>query len=320
MNKITIIIPFFQREQGILAKAIRSIFAQRDFHDWTVIVIDDGSPVSAKDELKHYSDHFGSKINIFKIDNSGPAAARNCGLDRVDQTCEFVAFLDSDDEWSDNHLANALSALELGHDFYFSDHMQLNAPVSAFVRAGRLKMSDHEPFPAGRSLYFYKGDFFNQILTGNVVGTSTVVYRFKKYNKLRFRESFVYAGEDYLFWMELSRLTNKIVFSTECECIYGAGVNIFSGSGWGTKNSLIRTHYEMKFNKATIKIFQLSSSQREFCLKRIKVIRKSFIADVLHRLSHGIAIELRVLKKQWLVDPLSFILFVPIAIAVVLRR
>jgi succinoglycan biosynthesis protein ExoW len=320
MYKITIIIPFFQREQGILAKAIRSVFAQRDFQDWTVIVIDDGSPISAKDELKHYSDHFGSKINIFKIDNSGPAAARNYGLDRVDQTSEFVAFLDSDDEWSDTHLVNALSALEFGHDFYFSDHMQLNAPVSAFVRAGRLKISDHDPLPVGRSLYFFKGNFFNQILTGNLVGTSTVVYRFKTYNKLRFREAFVYAGEDYLFWMELSLLTDKIAFSTECECVYGAGVNIFSGSGWGTKNSLIRTHYEMKFNKAIIATFQLNTKQREICSKRIKEIRRRFVADILHRLAHRREIDRYVLKKQWLIDPLTFVMLVPIAVGLVLNR
>ena len=34
--------------------------------------------------------------------------------------------------------------------------------------------------------------------------------------------------------LELSQRTSRIAFSARCECVYGAGVNIFSGSGWGS--------------------------------------------------------------------------------------
>ena len=320
MTKIAIIIPFFQRKNGILKKAIDSILTQNNAPEIEVIVVDDGSLVSAKLELELIRIPPKISIRIFEQNNKGPAAARNHGLNQVSPDCEFVAFLDSDDEWSEDHLENALLGLTSGYDFYFSDHMQLNAPVSAFVRAKRLIMENHHEISPASSLYSYQGDFFNQILTGNVVGTSTVVYRFKKFPKLRFRESFVYAGEDYLFWMELAKLTDKIVFSTRCECTYGSGVNIFSGSGWGTEKSLVRIHYEIKFNKAIAEIFSLTKQQNQICNQRLHDKRVSFVADILHRLRHHREIEMQVLKMQLRSDPQTFIFFIPLVISLVFSR
>jgi len=44
MTKCTIIIPYYQREPGILARALRSVFAQTH-PDFEVIVVDDASPL-----------------------------------------------------------------------------------------------------------------------------------------------------------------------------------------------------------------------------------------------------------------------------------
>lgn len=71
----------------------------------------------------------------------------------------------------------------------------------------------------------------------------------------------MYAGEDYLFWPELSTKTSKISFASLFECTYGAGVNIFAGSGWGAEKSLVRQHYEMKYKKALPRLFKLNDAQ-----------------------------------------------------------
>ena len=87
---------------------------------------------------------------------------------------------------------------------------------------------------------------FDQILRGNAIGTSTVVYRHHKLPAVRFREEFVYAGEDCLFWLELSRFTELVVFFDQYECNYGPGVNVFVESGRGTEKLLIRNYHETR--------------------------------------------------------------------------
>ena len=50
-NPVAVLIPYFQRQPGILANTVRSVLAQQGFDDYQVIVVDDGSPVPAADEL-----------------------------------------------------------------------------------------------------------------------------------------------------------------------------------------------------------------------------------------------------------------------------
>lgn len=319
-HHISVVIPFFQRKPGILIKAVGSVLAQRGDFTFEIVIVDDASPVPARGELAELMAAHPGAIRIIEQANAGPAAARNKALDQVALATTLVAFLDSDDEWIPNHLANAVAVMDSGLDFYFTDHYQLNANVSAFKRAGRITAEAHRKLDVGDDLYAYVGDMFDQILMGNVIGTSTVVYRYQKFPKLRFREAFVYAGEDYLFWLELSKLTDKIGFSTLVECTYGEGVNIFAGSGWGTEKSLIRTHYELKYKKALQMLFVLTPEQSAHIDASVKTLRKSFAADVLHRLSHRKPLGAKLLRDHWSVDPLSFLLFVPLSVAVVLKR
>jgi succinoglycan biosynthesis protein ExoW len=185
MPKIAVVIPFYQKKPGILAKAVNSVLCQSIPHDeLCIIVVDDASPVSAREELADLSSKSDIRIYIIEQANAGPAAARNKALDNVPDGIQCVAFLDSDDEWTPDHLANAKDAL-IGADFYFTDHYQLGQSVSAFARAGRITASEHPAIVANRPLHRYAGDMFDQILSGNVIGTSTVVYRHHKFPALR---------------------------------------------------------------------------------------------------------------------------------------
>jgi succinoglycan biosynthesis protein ExoW len=210
-----------------------------------------------------------------------------------------------------------VTALEQG-DFYFADHYQLGQTVSAFKRAGRIDPERH--FPIAGNLRRYDGDMFDQILCGNIIGTSTVVYRFSKFPTLRFREEFVNAGEDYIFWLEMAKLTERIVFSAECECTYGEGVNIFAGSGWGTEQSLTRLHYEIKFKRALPRLFHLTAAQGNAARDAVAVLRRSFVADVLHRIAHRKPLGGKLLMMHARIDPKSFLFFLPIGVKIMLGR
>lgn len=319
MKKITVVIPYFQRERGILSRALMSALAQQGSFKLEILVVDDASPVPAREEIASLTAEQQSSIRIVEQANGGPAAARNTALNHVDGATEYVAFLDSDDEWTPDHLANGLLALEQGFDFYFTDHYQLNQTVSAFARARRIQVDQHPRIAGQEHLHRYQGDMFDQILRGNIIGTSTVMYRFSRFPALRFREEFVYAGEDYLFWLDLVRQTDRIAFSSQCECRYGRGVNVFAGSGWGTEKSLQRTHYEMKFKKALLSLYDLNEVQAHGTRQAVSRLRQHFVADVLHRLMHRKSMD-NVMLKHLRVDARSFLYFVPLAVRVLVER
>lgn len=139
-SAIGVVIPYYQREAGILARALRSVARQRDVQDVLVVVVDDSSLAPAARDITEIQEGFPFPIEVIVQPNAGPGAARNRALDALAGRVHYVAFLDSDDEWSDDHLACALLALHQGFDVYFADHLQLNAEVSAFRRARRIDL------------------------------------------------------------------------------------------------------------------------------------------------------------------------------------
>ena len=97
MPKVSVIIPTYNREKYVV-KALDSVLSQ-NFEDYEIIVVDDGSTDNTKEDLKRYKD----KINYIYQDNSGVSAARNTGIKLAKG--EWLAFLDSDDEWMPDYLS-----------------------------------------------------------------------------------------------------------------------------------------------------------------------------------------------------------------------
>ncbi len=311
MNKVAVVIPFFQREKGILRRAVQSVFEQTsvDFH---IFVIDDGSPVRATEELQCYIDGNEPRLTIIEQMNAGPGAARNRGLDSVPSGYEYVAFLDSDDEWLAGHLDHAVAALDQGYDFYFSDfYFSDFKEKSAFARAGKIPLAEHKRLPSHDHLYEYVGDMADQILVrGNVIGTSSVVYRFRTYRHLRFRTEF-FNGQDYLFWLDFFAAGGRAAFSPAIECNCGTGVNIFAGAGWNTDRSLDRLRNELKLWTSVASIFKLAGVRKAANARRIRRIRGSIVRDFMHRLSHRKTLQLRTLADIIRIDPV-ILLVIPL--------
>jgi glycosyltransferase involved in cell wall biosynthesis len=103
--KVSVVIPTYNRA-GKVQKAIESALAQT-FSDLEVIVVDDGS---ADDTGKILGETFGSQIRYFAQANQGASAARNKGI--AEARGEWVAFLDSDDQWELDKLEWQFKALE----------------------------------------------------------------------------------------------------------------------------------------------------------------------------------------------------------------
>lgn len=318
---VSVIVPYFQREKGILTQCIQSALDQTHLIGirLEILIIDDASPLSAEDELPKSIKSLDT-IKIIKQDNKGPAGARNTGLNAVSSQIKYIAFLDSDDCWEPFHISNAIKALEAGNDFYFSDFYQLDQSITAFNRAKRINIDEHPLlFTNIEYLHQYVGNMQEQIITGNIIGTSTVVYRYVHNPKLRFREDLINAGEDYLFWLEFNTNNTHIGFSSLPECVYGKGVNIYSGTKYGTSEYLNLIYYETKYRKTILKEIKTNTITRETIERKIKEQALNFLRSILNSIQNRRASDLSILFKYIWLYP-EFLLYLPINFLALLKE
>src|SRR5664280_2000293 len=81
----------------MIARAVASVRAQRPFLPAEIIVVDDGSTDQSADVAS------ALHVRVIRQDNAGEGEARNTGL--LNARYEWVALLDSDDEWLPEHIA-----------------------------------------------------------------------------------------------------------------------------------------------------------------------------------------------------------------------
>ena len=98
--KVTVIIPTYNR-YIFLSRAIDSVLNQSYRVD-EIIVVDDGSNDNTRNIAKDFP-----QIHYFYQNNSGVSTARNLGIQNA--TNEWLAFLDSDDEWHEDKLAKQVA-------------------------------------------------------------------------------------------------------------------------------------------------------------------------------------------------------------------
>ena len=320
-SKISVVIPYFQMERGILRKSVTSVLKQTGNLNYEIIIIDDGSPVSAEEEIGDLLQKT-STLSIIKQKNAGPGAARNTGIDNVSKDTTYIAFLDSDDCWLENHLENAIDALGRGYDFYFSDFFFADyKEESAFERAEKIQRKNHKCLNEETELYEYTESMMDQILIkGNVIGTPTVVYNHKKFSHLRFRPEFYHNGEDYLFWLDYAQTGGSIAVSFQKECDCGTGLNIYAGAGWGTERSLQRLQSELFTWKSINNIYSLSDVQQKSLQHKIGSIRESVGRDIIHRLVKCRPIKPDILMSIVKTDVLSLLNIPVLIISIIMKN
>ncbi len=104
--KVSVIIPSYKTAHFI-SNCLDSVFAQT-FQDFEAIVVNDGSPDTPELEkvLAPYIERYGDRLVYLKQENKRAAGARNNAIRNA--RGEYVAFLDSDDTWMPDHLANQM--------------------------------------------------------------------------------------------------------------------------------------------------------------------------------------------------------------------
>ena len=96
---ISVVIPLYNKEKSI-AHTLKCVLNQT-YRDFEVVVVDDGSKDHSPAVVEQFDD---KRIRLIRQKNGGVSAARNRGI--AEARGKYVAFLDADDVWKENHLEN----------------------------------------------------------------------------------------------------------------------------------------------------------------------------------------------------------------------
>ena len=179
---ISVIIPVLNRDFAI-KRAVESVLNQ-SFQDFECIVVNDGSTDGTLDVLSEFSD----KITVVSTENRGVSAARNLGV-RLSRG-EYVAFLDSDDEWKPKKL-------EKQYNYMKNQGVRISQTEEIWVRNGKIV---NKPLRYRKQI----GYIFYQSLELCAVTPSSVLVEKKLFCEYGgFNENFPVC-EDYDLWLRMS--------------------------------------------------------------------------------------------------------------------
>lgn len=138
MAKITVVIATYNRPE-ILKVAIKSIFLQT-YSNWKILVIGDNCDAETKKAVSSLNDSRVQYINLPR--NTGTQSGPNSVGIALAET-EYIAFLNQDDVWLQDHLQHAMECLEKSKgDFFVGkcgftkrsfDPETLDSPIFFFV-------------------------------------------------------------------------------------------------------------------------------------------------------------------------------------------
>lgn len=193
---VSVVIPTYNHAH-FLRSSLGSVVNQT-FTDWEAIVVNNYSTDETESVVKSLNDE---RIRLVNFHNHGViAAGRNEGI-RLSRG-EFVAFLDSDDEWHVQKLEKCVVALRSGADLVCHAEKWVGGDrPERVVQYG----------PASKSSWRCL------LLDQNRVSTSATVVRRSCVEKAElFDESAEFiTAEDYEMWMKLARLGCRFEFLPE---------------------------------------------------------------------------------------------------------
>lgn len=196
MPKISVLMPVYNTKEEFLREAIESILSQT-FHDFELIIVDNGSIEKTGNILKSYTD---KRIKLYRLEeNQGPAFARNYAVENAKG--EFIIFHDSDDISFPERFEKQLQ--------YFDKHSEVGClgAEAKMVQDGVAKLRKNE-FRSNEEIEAYL------LLAGNVFVQSTVMIRRELLDKncIRYNTDYVPA-EDYKFWIDIIGKTKFAILS-----------------------------------------------------------------------------------------------------------
>jgi glycosyltransferase involved in cell wall biosynthesis len=208
--RLSVVIPV---KNGLryLPTAISSVRRQQ-LDEVEIIVVDDQS-TDGLDKWLEQEVKKDPRLKPQRGPGAGVAAARNVGLRACN--ADLVAFLDADDSWNDNVIAERIALMNehpgislafADHESYSIDGKTLGTHFAYFPRFHRWVGSRSGLLPLGPQA-------FNLLFAENVCGTSTVIARRSALEAAGGFDPNLKICEDWDMWLKLSR-TGEVWCST----------------------------------------------------------------------------------------------------------
>ena len=281
-----VVMPYFQRQTGLLQRALSSICAQ-EYRPIQVVIVDDGSPRAAAEEITATLRNAVPGLTVTRQANQGAAAARNTGLDALGEEVSVIAFLDSDDYWEPTHLRNAAVALSRGADFYFANLWIEGTTTDWFHERAPNKLLDNDsrPVPEAPGIMQWAGSVAELLLVNMPVMTSGVVFRRSVMPQVRFRRTRGAGGEDLPIWWALLERSSSIMYCPEPTVTYGTGgVGFWQHSTFGTVRGLLRITNNIRWQRHVLTKHSLRPAERRFLQGQLAEHREQALVSALHLL------------------------------------
>ena len=199
---VSVVIPTYNRAR-LLGRAVRSVLRQ-GFADLEVLVVDDGSTDDTRDRVQALQSADGRVRYLRQALNAGPQAARNRGIHAA--RGEFVAFLDSDNEWLGGKLAEQMA-------LFSGAAKDLGAVYCGFRRisAGGETVSECVPR--------HRGNIYRAALREWIADTSTLVVRREFLQRVHGFDEAIRADQEWDLCIRLSRECD-FDFVVDCLSLY----------------------------------------------------------------------------------------------------
>ncbi|MGE1008028.1 glycosyltransferase family 2 protein [Bacillus cereus] len=184
---ISVVIPTYNRG-SLIQNTINSVLNQT-YKNFELLIIDDASTDSTEEIVKGYDD---SRIKFVKLDeNSQGTKPRNVGIQ--ESKGEYIALLDSDDEWSPTKLERQLKFLQ-----QFNDEKMVCFTDLKLKEAKKTNYSNNKEFVNGDNILEYI------LLEKNWVQTSTYMFSSKLGKETLFNPT-LKKHQDWDFCLRLSK-------------------------------------------------------------------------------------------------------------------
>ena len=179
---IAAVIPTFNRA-SLVSRALDSVMRQT-FLPSEIIVVDDGST----DNTENLISEKYRTVAYLKTENKGVSAARNIGIKATKS--EWIAFLDSDDEWLPQKLEKQIAKVSNKHSYKIVHCEEI------WIRNGRRvnPKIKHKK---------YGGYIFEKCLPLCVISPSAVVIHRDLFQELGYFDETLPACEDYDLWLRI---------------------------------------------------------------------------------------------------------------------
>lgn len=166
MNKkpyFSVVMPTFNRA-NIIRKSIESVLSQT-FKNFELIIVDNNSSDNTENIINSFDDE---RIFLKKINNEGIVAkSRNLGVKIA--TSEYIAFIDSDDLWSEDKLEQCILEIKKGNNFiYHNFSIYKNGKKINEFKGRQLKNNQHLDLYKNGNCIFNSGVVIKKTFLENI--------------------------------------------------------------------------------------------------------------------------------------------------------